>query len=120
MLPPGRPLPPPPAPARDPAQNDMLEDMLAATGFTGEMLAAITQVVLVITGGRSNIRFQHLAGRLASVVARIQTATFADRRHLSPPHRDEPARLAEMLIQFWATTTCNEWLRHITNQANVA
>jgi len=83
----------------------MLEDMLAATGFTSEMLAAITQVVLVITGGRSNIRFQHLAGSLASVVARIQTATFADRRHLSPPHRDEPARLAEMLIQFWATTT---------------
>jgi pimeloyl-ACP methyl ester carboxylesterase len=109
MLPPGAPLPPPPpapasAPARDPAQNDMLEDMLAATGFTSDDLAAINQPVLVITGGRSNIRFQHLADRLASVVPHLETSTFAERSHLSPPHRDEPAHLAEVLIEFWART----------------
>jgi pimeloyl-ACP methyl ester carboxylesterase len=102
MLPPGTPLPPlPPAPARDPAQNDMLEDMLAATGFTSGDLAAITQHVLVITGGRSNIRFQQLADRLASVIPHLETSTFPDRSHLSPPHREEPARLAEVLIGFW-------------------
>jgi pimeloyl-ACP methyl ester carboxylesterase len=102
MLPPGAPLPPPPpAPARNAAQNDMLEDMLAATGFTSDDLAAISQPVLVITGGRSNLRFQRLADRLASVIPHIQTSTFAGRSHLSPPHRDEPVRLAEVLIGFW-------------------
>jgi pimeloyl-ACP methyl ester carboxylesterase len=107
MLPPGAVLPPPapapaPAPARDPARNDRLEDMLAATGFISDDLAAINQPVLVITGGRSNIRFQHLADRLASVIPHAETSTFRDRSHLSPPHRDEPARLAEVLIGFWA------------------
>jgi pimeloyl-ACP methyl ester carboxylesterase len=70
-----------------------------------EQVLWITQPVLVITGGRSNLRFQHLADRLAGVIPHVQAATFADRSHLSPPHRDEPARLAEILIQFWATTT---------------
>ncbi|HEY6279233.1 MAG TPA: alpha/beta fold hydrolase [Streptosporangiaceae bacterium] len=102
MLPAGAALPPPPqAPARDYAQNDMLEDMLAATGLVSDDLAAITQPVLVITGGRSNTRFQHLADRLASVIPHVETSTFADRSHLSPPHRDEPVRCAELLIAFW-------------------
>lgn len=102
MLPPGVPLPPPrPVSARSPVQNDMLEDMLAATGFTSDDLAAISQPVLVITGGLSNVRFQHLAGRLASVIPHIETSTFPGRSHLSAPHRDEPARLAEVLIGFW-------------------
>jgi pimeloyl-ACP methyl ester carboxylesterase len=103
MVPPGTPLPPPPpGPARDAAQGERLEDMLAATGFTSDDLAAITQPVLVITGGCSNVRFQHLAGRLASVIPHIQTSEFRDRSHLSPPHRDEPALLAGVLIEFWA------------------
>jgi pimeloyl-ACP methyl ester carboxylesterase len=94
--------PPPPASAHDPARDHVLEDMLAATGFISDDLAAINQPVLVITGGRSNIRFQHLADRLASVIPHAETSTFRDRSHLSPPHRDEPARLAEVLIGFWA------------------
>jgi pimeloyl-ACP methyl ester carboxylesterase len=103
MVPPRAPLPaPPPRTPRDAAQDGRLEDMLAATGFTSDDLAAITQPVLVITGRRSNVRFQHLADRLASVIPHLETSTFTDRSHLSPPHRDEPARLAAILLEFWA------------------
>jgi hypothetical protein len=52
-------------------------------------------------GERSNRRFQHLADRLVSVMPDIEASAFADRSHLSPPHKDEPSRCAEVLIGFW-------------------
>jgi pimeloyl-ACP methyl ester carboxylesterase len=101
LMRPGEPLPqlgpPPPWDAR----TDILEDMLARVGFTSSDLAAITQPVLAISGGRSNPRFQHQDERLVEVIPHARAEVFSECSHLSPPHKTEPARLAELLIGFW-------------------
>lgn len=99
---PDEPLPPalgPPPPWN--ARTDMLENTLALVGFVSGDLAALSQPVLAITGGRSSPRFQHLAERLVSVVPDAEAQAFAECSHLSPPHRSEPSRLAAMLLDFW-------------------
>jgi pimeloyl-ACP methyl ester carboxylesterase len=102
LMRPGEPLPPlGPPPPWDP-RSDMLEDMLARVGFTSSDLAAITQPVLAISGGRSNPRFRLQDERLVEVIPHARAEVFSERSHLSSPHRAEPARLAEMLIDFWA------------------
>ena len=98
---PGEPLPPLGAPAPWDARDDMLEDMLAQVGFTSSDLAAITVPVLAISGGRSNPRFRLQDERLVEVVPHARAEVFSERSHSSPPHRAEPARLAELLIDFW-------------------
>jgi pimeloyl-ACP methyl ester carboxylesterase len=98
---PGEPLPPlGPPPPWDP-RDDMLEDMLAQVGFTSGDLAAIAVPVLAISGGRSNPRFRLQDERLVEVIPHARAEVFSERSHSSPPHRAEPARLAEMLIDFW-------------------
>jgi hypothetical protein len=79
----------------------MLEDMLAQVGFTSSDLAAITVPVLAISGGRSNPRFQLQDERLVKVIPHARAEVFSERSHPSPPHKVEPARLAELLIDFW-------------------
>jgi len=102
MMRPGEPLPslgpPPPWDSR----TDRLEDMLAQVGFTSTDLTAITQPVLAIHGGRSHPRMQQQNERLVQVIPHAKAEAFSERSHLSPPHRAEPARLAEMLSDFWA------------------
>ena len=98
---PGEPLPPLGSPASWDARDDMLEDMLAQVGFASSDLAAITVPVLAISGGRSNRRFQLQDERLVEVIPQARAEVFSERSHPSPPHRAEPARLAEMLIDFW-------------------
>jgi pimeloyl-ACP methyl ester carboxylesterase len=98
---PGEPLPPLGPPAPWDARDDMLEDMLAQVGFTSSDLAAITQPVLAISGGRSNPRFRYQDERLVEVIPHARAEVFSERSHSSPPHRAEPAHLAEMLIDFW-------------------
>jgi pimeloyl-ACP methyl ester carboxylesterase len=98
---PGEPLPPLGAPAPWDPRDDMLEDMLARVGFTSSDLAAITVPVLAISGGRSNPRFRLQDERLVEVIPHARAEVFSERSHSSPPHRAEPARLAEMLIDFW-------------------
>lgn len=100
LMRPGEPLPPLGPPPWD-ARTDMLEDMLAQVGFTSSDLAAITQPVLTISGGRSHPRFQYQDERLVEVIPHARAEVFSERSHLSTPHRAEPARLAEMLIDFW-------------------
>jgi len=112
LMRPGEPVPPlGPPPPWDP-KTDMLEDMLAQAGFISSDLAAITQPVLAIYGGRSHPRMQHQNERLAQVIPHTKTEVFSERSHLSPPHRAEPARLAEMLIDFWMRSrkTQESWL----------
>jgi pimeloyl-ACP methyl ester carboxylesterase len=101
LMRPGEPLPPlGPPPLPDP-RSDMLEDMLAQVGFTSSDLAAITVPVLAISGGRSNPRFRLQDERLVEVIPHARAEVFGERSHSSPPHRAEPARLAELLIDFW-------------------
>ena len=102
---PGEPLPPlgPPAPCD--ARSDVLEDMLAQVGFTSSDLAAITVPVLAISCSRSHPRFQYQDERLVQVIPRARTVVFSDCSHLDPPHRTEPARFAELLIDFWTHAT---------------
>jgi pimeloyl-ACP methyl ester carboxylesterase len=101
LMRPGEPLPPlGPPPLPDP-RSDMLEDMLAQVGFTSSDLAAINVPVLAISGGRSHPRFQYQDERLVEVIPHARTEVFSECSHLSPPHKTEPARLAEMLIDFW-------------------
>jgi pimeloyl-ACP methyl ester carboxylesterase len=98
---PGEPLPPlGPPPPWDP-RDDMLEEMLAQVGFTSSDLAAITVPVLAISGGRSCPRMRHQDERLVEVIPHARAEVFSDCSHPSPPHKTEPARLAEMLIDFW-------------------
>jgi pimeloyl-ACP methyl ester carboxylesterase len=98
---PGEPLPPLGPPPLWDARADLLEDMLAQVGFTSSDLAAITQPVLAISCGRSTPRFQHQDERLVEVIPHARAEVFSECSHLSPPHRAEPARLAELLIDFW-------------------
>ena len=98
---PGEPLPPLGPPPPWDARDDMLEDMLAYVGFTSSDLAAITVPVLAISGGRSHPRFQLQDERLVEVIPHARAQVFSECSHLSPPHKTEPARLAEMLIDFW-------------------
>ncbi len=98
---PGEPLPPLGPPPPWDARTDMLEDMLAHVGFTSSDLAAITQPVLAISCGRSHPRFQHQDERLVEVIPHARAEVFSECSHLSPPHKAEPARLAELLIDFW-------------------
>jgi hypothetical protein len=41
------------------------------------------------------------AQRLVEVIPHARAEVFSERSHSSPPHQAEPARLAEMLIDFW-------------------
>jgi pimeloyl-ACP methyl ester carboxylesterase len=102
LMRPGEPPPPlgPPPPWDD--RTDRLEDMLAQVGFTSTDLAAITQPVLAIHCGRSHPRMQQQNERLVQVIPHAEVEVFSERSHLSPPHQAEPARLAEMLSDFWA------------------
>jgi pimeloyl-ACP methyl ester carboxylesterase len=101
MMRPGEPLPPLGPPPPWDARTDMLEDMLARVGFISSDLAAITQPVLVINGGRSHPRMQHQNERLVQVIPHAKSQVFSECSHLNPPHKAEPARFAKVLIDFW-------------------
>ena len=98
---PGEPLPPLGPPPLWDARTDMLEDMLAQVGFTSSDLAVITAPVLAISCGRSHPRFQRQDERLVQVIPHARAEVFSECSHLSPPHKAEPARLAELLTDFW-------------------
>jgi hypothetical protein len=57
--------------------------------------------VLAIHGGRSHPRMQQQNERLVQVIPHARAEVFSGRSHLSPPHKAEPARLANMLLGFW-------------------
>jgi len=101
LMRPGEPVPPLGPPPPWDARTDLLEDTLAQVGFTSSDLAAITAPVLAISGGRSHPRMQHQDERLVEVIPQARAEVFSECSHLSPPHKVEPARLADMLIDFW-------------------
>jgi pimeloyl-ACP methyl ester carboxylesterase len=102
MMRPGEPIPPLGPPPPWDARTDRLEDMLAQVSFVSSDLVAITQQVLAISGGRSNPRMQYQNERLVQIIPHAGAEVFSECSHLSAPHRMEPARLADMLLDFWA------------------
>ena len=96
-----RPPPTLPDPAVWTARMDALENMLAATGLQSADLAGIAQPTLVLSGGRSHVRFAKLAERMVQVMPHAESITFAQCSHLAPPHREDPLRLRDILIRHW-------------------
>ncbi len=95
-----RPSPTAPLPAWG-ARTEMLEAMLANTGFVSDELAAIEVPVLVVTGGQSSARFALLAGRMVEVIPNAVAELWPQFSHFSPPYRLDPDRFAALLERFW-------------------
>jgi pimeloyl-ACP methyl ester carboxylesterase len=102
-------LPPPPGgPAppwmgRRPAGIRALMRSFTTYELDRGALAGFEAPVYFALGGRSNpVQFAEEAERLASVFADFTLEVFDDRHHFDPPHRIEPARLAESLRAVWA------------------
>jgi pimeloyl-ACP methyl ester carboxylesterase len=98
---PGEPLPPLGPPPLWNARTDVLEDMLAQVGFISSDLSVITVPVLAISCDRSHPRFQRQDERLVAVIPHARAVVFSECSHLNPPYKTEPARFAELLIDFW-------------------
>ena len=101
MLPVGVAAPPVSEGAPWTARTDLLEAMLANVGFSSGALAAIKAPCLVLTGGRSHPRFAQVASRLMNVLPKGRSSAFPSCSHLSPPMREEPAKVAELLRELW-------------------
>jgi pimeloyl-ACP methyl ester carboxylesterase len=66
-------------------------------------LARFDRPVYFALGGLSNPdQFGEVAGRLGEVFPDFTLEVFAERHHFDPPHRSEPARLAESLRAIWS------------------
>jgi pimeloyl-ACP methyl ester carboxylesterase len=95
-----------PPSSRGPAAWDFRDDLLgsmlcAHTGFASADLAAIRAPVLVIRGGRSAHRFGLVARRVMQVCPRASERVFPALHHFTPPYRDAPEELADVLGRFW-------------------
>ncbi|UVJ40580.1 alpha/beta fold hydrolase [Arthrobacter sp. CJ23] len=65
-------------------------------------LAAFRRPVFFALGGLSNPDdYGEIATRLTSVFRDFRLEVFEDRHHFDPPHRIEPARLADLLREHW-------------------
>jgi pimeloyl-ACP methyl ester carboxylesterase len=103
MMHPDEPVPPPSAPASESNERGLaLEQALARTGYASSDWAALTQPLLVVTGGRSHPRFAEVSTRLCEVVPHAAAATFPSLSHLQSPQRHEPERLSALLLELWS------------------
>jgi pimeloyl-ACP methyl ester carboxylesterase len=80
----------------------VLHRVLLRCGFSSGELTAVSQPTLVVTGGRSHPRFADVSDRLRAVLPDARAAMFPDRHHGSSPHRNEPERMAELLLALWS------------------
>jgi pimeloyl-ACP methyl ester carboxylesterase len=84
-------------------RDDLLERMLSSeTGFVSADLAAIDAPVLAIRGGRSHPRWEAAHRRLAEVCPEFHEHVFPELHHFAPPFREEPQRLAALLLEHWS------------------
>ncbi len=83
-------------------RDDLLERMLAGeTGFVSADLAAIRAPLLAIRGGHSHPRWQAVSRRLVEVCPDFREHVFPELHHFAPPFREQPERLAAMLLALW-------------------
>jgi pimeloyl-ACP methyl ester carboxylesterase len=83
-------------------RGELLEQALARTGHASSDWAALTQPMLVVTGGRSHPRFAEVSTRLCEVVPNASAATFPALSHLESPQRHDPERLSGLLVELWS------------------
>lgn len=106
---PGVPLPaPPPGPPPPWMQQrpDGIRALMGAFhtyGLDREALTAFDRPVYFALGGLSNPdQFAEIAERLRTIFADFTLEVFPERHHFDPPHRAEPARLAQSLMAIWS------------------
>lgn len=96
------PGPPPPWMARRPAGLTAIMSAFDRADLDLERLRRFKRPVYFALGGQSNPDyFARMAKRLGKVFPDFTVETFPDRHHFDPPHRAEPARLADSLRRLW-------------------
>ena len=94
--------PPPPWMAKRPAGLRAFLEAFAHGDLDLDALRAFDRPVYFGLGGRSNPDyFAEMAERLAAIFPDFSIETFPERHHFDPPHRIEPARLADSLLALW-------------------
>jgi pimeloyl-ACP methyl ester carboxylesterase len=89
-------------PDEDIARDVLLyEGAIRNTGFASSELKAISEPVLVVTGGASHPRFSAVARRLNEVLPHADLIDFPTCSHLRSPQRNEPAAFSTVLIEHW-------------------
>ena len=108
QLAPGVDPPPPPegSPpawmAKRPAGIRAILDAFDDADLDAQALRAYQGPVYFALGGRSNPDyFAAMASRLAALFPDFTIETFPERHHFDPPHRVEPERLANSLLELW-------------------
>jgi pimeloyl-ACP methyl ester carboxylesterase len=101
--PPPPPEGPPPAwMAKRPAGIRAVLDAFDDADLDAGALRAFQGPVYFALGGRSNPDyFGSMARRLAALFPDFTIETFPERHHFDPPHRVEPERLANSLLELW-------------------
>ncbi|MFI7743949.1 alpha/beta fold hydrolase [Kocuria rhizosphaericola] len=95
--------PPPPWMLQRPGGIRALMGAFHTYDLDREALAAFDRPVYFALGGLSNPdQFAEIAERLGNVFADFTLEVFPERHHFDPPHRTEPARLAQSLMAIWS------------------
>ena len=93
---------PPPWMAKRPAGVRAFLDAFDNGDLDTEALRAFGRPVYFALGGRSNPDYYgRMAERLAATFPDFTLETFPERHHFDPPHRIEPAHLANSLLALW-------------------
>jgi pimeloyl-ACP methyl ester carboxylesterase len=93
---------PPPWMAKRPAGLRAFIDAFDRWDLDVQALRAFDRPVYFALGGRSNPDYYgRMADRLAAIFPDFTIETFPERHHFDPPHRIEPDRLANSLLDLW-------------------
>ena len=94
--------PPPPWMAKRPAGLRAILHAFDTGDLDVDVLRTFDRPVYFALGGRSNPDYYaRMADRLAEIFPDFTIETFPERHHFDPPHRIEPARLADSLLALW-------------------
>jgi pimeloyl-ACP methyl ester carboxylesterase len=93
---------PPPWMAKRPAGVGAFMQTFRIYELDRDSLERFSRPVYFALGGLSNPdQYEEIAKRLARVFSDFELEVFEERHHFDPPHRIEPERLADSLLNFW-------------------